>query len=524
MAADKPSLRLGSTAPNFQADTTQGPIDFHEFIGDSWVILFSHPADFTPVCTTELGAVSKLSKEFEKRNVKTIGLSCNELGDHDKWISDINKTQGTDLKFPIIADPTRKVAALYDMLDYQDATNVDAKGIPFTVRSVFVIDPKKTIRLTLTYPASTGRSFPEILRVIDSLQLGDKNRITTPANWQVGDKVIVHPGVSNDEATKLFGEFDTVLPYLRLTVGGCEQITAGSGSHGPAANRTPRTSRLKRTSACWFSVENILSASFAASLPCVFLSVQVAHLDGEHSSPACHRRFARSLRVRPSARASRKAAIRTDNSGAANRTSRPFHPPFVPPFPSASLPCAAMATDARTQAALEELEAAVQRTGGRRVQYTPASKEDCISACSNMVELMVGRNPVAAKKKAPSPPADEVEEAAKTLAAISGWFASRVDGFKERMGSRIADAVYQHCLLDCVDDTDKNFPKQLAQCWSKAKTEEDEINCNQLAADWRLRARADFDAQKLKEAANLIDDVAGKRTWAEFFGFGGEKK
>jgi len=165
-------LRLGYLAPDFKAETTQGPISFHDWIGDSWAILFSHPADFTPVCTTELGEVAKLQPEFAKRKVKTIGLSCNELRSHGEWIKDINELSNVDLQFPIIADPSREIAHLYDMLDEQDLTNLDDKGIPFTVRSVYVIDPKKTIRLTLTYPASTGRHFGEVLRIIDSLQVG----------------------------------------------------------------------------------------------------------------------------------------------------------------------------------------------------------------------------------------------------------------------------------------------------------------------------------------------------------------
>ncbi|KAG0033419.1 hypothetical protein BGZ81_008505 [Podila clonocystis] len=216
MSPTRAPLRLGSTAPDFDAETTQGPIKFHNFIGDSWAILFSHPADFTPVCTTELGAVARLQDKFDARNVKVIGLSANDLKSHDKWIDDINEVNQVQLKFPIIADEDRKISALYDMLDYQDITNIDAKGIPFTVRSVFVIDPKKVIRLTLSYPASTGRNFDEILRVVDSLQLGDKNRITTPADWKQGDDVIVHPSVTDVDAAKLFPGFRTVKPYLRF--------------------------------------------------------------------------------------------------------------------------------------------------------------------------------------------------------------------------------------------------------------------------------------------------------------------
>ncbi|OZJ03892.1 hypothetical protein BZG36_03956 [Bifiguratus adelaidae] len=216
-APQNKSLRLGSTAPDFTVETTKGKINFHEFIGDNWVILFSHPADFTPVCTTELGLVAALSEEWKARGVKPIGLSANGLGEHEKWIKDINDISNVDLDFPIIADADRQVAALYDMLDYQDITNVDAKGIPFTVRSVFIIDPKKTIRLTLSYPASTGRNFDEILRVIDSLQLGDKHKITTPGNWKKGDDVIIHPSVSNEQAETMFPGYRTVRPYLRLT-------------------------------------------------------------------------------------------------------------------------------------------------------------------------------------------------------------------------------------------------------------------------------------------------------------------
>ena len=199
-------MRLGSVAPNFKADTTNGPIDFHDFIGDKWVILFSHPEDYTPVCTTgkysaeiffkwyiysdsirlELGAFAKLEPEFTKRGAKLIGLSANTIDSHSGWIADIDEISGSNLKFPIIGDKQRKVAYLYDMLDHQDTTNVDQKGIAFTIRSVFIIDPKKTIRLILSYPASTGRNTAEVLRVLDSLQTGDKHRITTPINWIPG--------------------------------------------------------------------------------------------------------------------------------------------------------------------------------------------------------------------------------------------------------------------------------------------------------------------------------------------------
>ncbi|KAF5005290.1 hypothetical protein FDECE_8276 [Fusarium decemcellulare] len=214
---EQPRLRLGSTAPNFKALTTQGEIDFHEFIGNSWTILFSHPADFTPVCTTELGAFAKLKGEFDKRGVKMIGLSANDLGSHDKWVEDINEVANTNLQFPIIADADRKVAFLYDMIDQQDLDNIAEKGIAFTIRSVFVIDPSKKIRLTMMYPASTGRNSAEVLRVIDSLQTGDKKGIATPINWQVGDDVIVPPSVSTEDAKKKFGEVREIKPYLRYT-------------------------------------------------------------------------------------------------------------------------------------------------------------------------------------------------------------------------------------------------------------------------------------------------------------------
>ncbi|ODQ64100.1 thioredoxin-like protein [Nadsonia fulvescens var. elongata DSM 6958] len=219
MAAEdrRPTIRLGDTAPNFDAVTSNGNINFHEFIGDNWVVLFSHPDDFTPVCTTELGAFAKLEPEFAKRGVKLIGLSANDVTSHHAWIKDINEVNDTNLTFPIIADKERKISYLYDMVDYQDLTNVDEKGIAFTIRSVFIIDPKKKVRLILSYPASTGRNTAEVLRVIDSLQTGDKHRITTPINWTPGNDVIVHPSVSNEEAATLFPKFKIVKPYLRFT-------------------------------------------------------------------------------------------------------------------------------------------------------------------------------------------------------------------------------------------------------------------------------------------------------------------
>lgn len=217
MAQESPRLRLGSIAPNFKAATTKGDIDFHEFIGDNWVIFFSHPEDYTPVCTTELGAMAKLEPEFTKRGAKLIGLSANTLGSHEGWIKDINEVTGSNVQFPIIADKERKIAYLYDMIDYQDTTNVDEKGIAFTIRSVFFIDPKKTIRTILSYPASTGRNGDEVLRILDSLQTGDKYKVTTPVNWRPGDDVIVHPTIKNDEAKELFPDFRIVKPYLRFT-------------------------------------------------------------------------------------------------------------------------------------------------------------------------------------------------------------------------------------------------------------------------------------------------------------------
>ncbi|KAH9963241.1 1-Cys peroxiredoxin [Russula dissimulans] len=210
-----PTLRLGSTAPDFEAETTQGPIKFHEWIGDSWVILFSHPDDFTPVCTTELAEVARREDDFKKRNVKVIGLSANDVASHHKWAVDIKEYGGSEVKYPIIGDHDRKIATLYDMLDYQDATNRDSKGLPLTVRTVFVIDPKKTIRLTLTYPASSGRNFDEIVRVIDSLQLTDKHKVATPVNWNQGDDIVVHVSLSTEEARKTYPNLVEHKPYLR---------------------------------------------------------------------------------------------------------------------------------------------------------------------------------------------------------------------------------------------------------------------------------------------------------------------
>ncbi|KAK7179509.1 hypothetical protein DPSP01_011945 [Paraphaeosphaeria sporulosa] len=218
--AEQPRLRLGSVAPNFQAKTTHGDIDFHKYIEGSWAILFSHPADFTPVCTTELGAFAKLKGEFEKRGVKMIGLSANDLTQHDQWVNDINEVANTTVSFPIIADADRSVAYLYDMISQDDLDALATKGgIAFTIRAVFVIDPAKKIRLTMLYPASTGRNSSEVLRVIDSLQLGDERGIATPIDWNRGEDVIVPPSVSTEDARKKFGQDNVreVKPYLRFT-------------------------------------------------------------------------------------------------------------------------------------------------------------------------------------------------------------------------------------------------------------------------------------------------------------------
>jgi alkyl hydroperoxide reductase subunit AhpC len=205
------TLRLGDPAPDFTQDSTEGPIHFKEWKGESWAVLFSHPADFTPVCTTELGMVARLKPEFDKRNVKAIGLSVDPLDSHVKWVGDIAETQGTALNFPLLADGDRTVAQLYDMI------HPEASGTT-TVRSVFVIDGKGTIRLTLTYPASTGRNFDELLRVIDSLQLTDSSRVATPVNWKPGEDCVILPAISNDEADKLFPKgYRQLKPYLRMT-------------------------------------------------------------------------------------------------------------------------------------------------------------------------------------------------------------------------------------------------------------------------------------------------------------------
>lgn len=202
------SLRLGDIAPNFTAATSLGTLNLHDYLGDSWGILFSHPADFTPVCTTELGKTAALTTEFTKRNVKPIAISVDDAESHNRWIGDINETQNVSVQFPIIGDEERKVSELYDMI-HPNASQTT------TVRSVFIIDPSKKIRLTLTYPASTGRNFDEIIRVIDSLQLTDQHQLATPANWKNGDDCIVTPAVATDQAKEIFGEVKEIKPYLR---------------------------------------------------------------------------------------------------------------------------------------------------------------------------------------------------------------------------------------------------------------------------------------------------------------------
>jgi len=204
-------LRIGDTAPNFNAESNEGKIDFYDWAGDKWVVLYSHPADFTPVCTTELGRTAKLKPEFDKRNTKAIALSVDSAEDHRRWIGDIDDTQHTKVNFPIIADQDRKVATLYDMI-HPNADN------SLTVRSVYFIDPKHKVRATITYPASTGRNFGEILRVIDSLQLTDNYKVATPVDWQQGDECVIVPSVSNEEAKKRFSKgWKELRPYLRLT-------------------------------------------------------------------------------------------------------------------------------------------------------------------------------------------------------------------------------------------------------------------------------------------------------------------
>ena len=206
------AIRLGDLAPNFKQKSSQGDINFYDYLGDSWGILFSHPKDFTPVCTTELGEVARLKSEFEKRNVKVIGLSVDPADAHERWIQDINETQNTTMNFPVIADANKEVSQLYDMIH----PNADDTQ---TVRSVFIIDPNKKVRLTLTYPATTGRNFDEILRVIDSMQLTEKYQVSTPVNWKQGDDVVIAPSIQDEEELnrKFPNGYRELRPYLRLT-------------------------------------------------------------------------------------------------------------------------------------------------------------------------------------------------------------------------------------------------------------------------------------------------------------------
>jgi len=204
-------LKLGDTAPNFTAETTEGTINYHEWLGDSWGMIFSHPADYTPVCTTELGRTAQLKPEFDKRNVKVMALSVDDLDSHKGWLSDINETQNTTVDFPIIADPDKKVAELYGMMHPNASDSL-------TVRSVFIIDPNKKIKLTLTYPASTGRNFHELLRVIDSLQLTAEYSVATPADWKDGEDVVIAPAIPNEEIPDRFPKgHKEIRPYLRTT-------------------------------------------------------------------------------------------------------------------------------------------------------------------------------------------------------------------------------------------------------------------------------------------------------------------
>lgn len=212
------ALRINDQAPNFQADTTHGRIDFHEWIGDSWAVLFSHPKDFTPVCTTELGYMASIQSEFDKRNTKIIGLSIDPVNDHENWLKDVEEVGGTKVQYPVIADTDLNVAKLYNMFPADESGSAEGRTAMTnaTVRSVFVVGPDKNIKLMLTYPMTTGRNFNEILRVIDSMQLTAKHKVATPVNWQQGEDVIIVPGVSNEEAEKIYPQgWETVKPYLR---------------------------------------------------------------------------------------------------------------------------------------------------------------------------------------------------------------------------------------------------------------------------------------------------------------------
>jgi thioredoxin-dependent peroxiredoxin len=212
------TLQIGATAPDFEAETTEGPIHFHDWIGDSWAVLFSHPKSFTPVCTTELGYMASIKPEFDRRNVKILGLSVDSVDDNVRWAKDIEETQGTAPNYPIVSDGDFKVAKLYEMLP-ADASGDAASRTPAdnqTVRNVFVIGPDKKIKLILVYPMSTGRNFDEVLRVVDSLQLTADHKVSTPAQWQQGDKVIIGGGVSNDQAKEIFGDWESPKPYIRI--------------------------------------------------------------------------------------------------------------------------------------------------------------------------------------------------------------------------------------------------------------------------------------------------------------------
>jgi alkyl hydroperoxide reductase subunit AhpC len=224
------ALAIGDTAPDFEAETTEGPIRFHEWIGDSWAVLFSHPKDFTPVCTTELGYMARIKPEFDRRGVKIIGLSVDPSGDHKRWARDIEETQGVAPNYPIIADDKFEVSKVYEMLpaatsgDPQTRTPADNQ----TVRNVFVVGPDKKIKLILVYPMTTGRNFDEVLRVIDSLQLTAKHKVSTPVNWQQGDDVIIAGSVTNEQAKELFGEWEEPKPYIRIVPQPKEKEPVGS--------------------------------------------------------------------------------------------------------------------------------------------------------------------------------------------------------------------------------------------------------------------------------------------------------
>lgn len=212
------SLRINDQAPNFQVETTHGKIDFHEWIGDKWAVLFSHPKDFTPVCTTELGYMASIQSEFDKRNTKIIGLSIDPLTDHEKWLKDVEEVGGSPIRYPVIADTSLHVAKLYNMFPADETGSAEGRTAltNATVRSIFIIGPDKNIKLMMTYPMTTGRNFNEILRVLDSMQLTAKHKVATPVNWQQGDDVIIVPSVSNEEAQKIYPEgWKTLKPYLR---------------------------------------------------------------------------------------------------------------------------------------------------------------------------------------------------------------------------------------------------------------------------------------------------------------------